>query len=52
MKKAFISTEDVIYEGCSTINHEDKSFDVGGQHYCSIECLIIDIKEHLGLDKR
>jgi predicted RNA-binding Zn-ribbon protein involved in translation (DUF1610 family) len=46
-------TEDVPNEGYSVIwsasNREDY-YDVSNQNYCSIDCLIADIKKHLGCE--
>lgn len=48
-----IFTQDVPQEGCSSITHSEtyNSYDVGGQDYCSIECLFEDIKKHILKDR-
>lgn len=48
-----IYTQDVSQEGCSEIIHSGTyySYDVGGQDYCSVECLFEDIKKHIFKDK-
>ena len=47
MEKPFCITHDVPNEGMSEIQVGKKSFDVGGQHYCSFDCLFEDIKDSL-----
>jgi hypothetical protein len=49
MIKPVIITEDVPNEGCSQITNFDtgKVYYIGGETYCSLECLFADIKEGL-----
>jgi len=44
-----IATQDVPNEGSSSIFHSGTyaSYDVGGQDYCSIDCLMSDIRKSL-----
>lgn len=52
MDKSYILTEDVPHEGMSmiTCNGTHKSFYVGGQHYCCLDCLYKDIEKELGIE--
>ncbi len=47
MAEPFIETLDVVNEASSTIVCGGKIFDVGGQHYCSLQCLFADIRKSL-----
>lgn len=47
MERPVVFTEDVQNEGCSHIRKGPHSFDVGGQHYCSVECLCQHIAKTL-----
>lgn len=51
MGQPFIWTEDVPHEGSSTISTGHgkglHTFDVGGQHYCSLYCLFNHIQKTL-----
>lgn len=42
-----VSTLDVANEGYSTIDYQGKSYDVGGQHYCTPVCLVKHILKEL-----
>lgn len=44
-----ITTHDVPHEGASEITYQSNAFVVGGQHYCSEQCLFAHIKKELGL---
>lgn len=47
MEKPCVTMEDVPHEGASEIIRGKKSFSVGGQHYCSLDCAIADIRDSL-----
>lgn len=47
MKTPYCETSDVPNEGSSEIKVGKRTFNVGGQHYCSLDCLFKDIRSAL-----
>ena len=47
-KEPPVVTEDVLYEGASTIRTNKGEVEIGGQCFCNLHCLQNWLEDHLG----